>query len=97
MSNESCTETQKVESTASYYAGVIMASAIDYGTLAIGALIGVGCKDQLRSAAKVTASLAASLATSASAAVNAAAEQMSEDSQNPQAGQTNVKANNNGG
>ena len=74
-----------------------MASAIDYGTLAVGALIGVGCKDQLKAAAKVTASLAATLASSAAVAVNSAAEQMSEDSQNPQAGQTNVKANNNGG
>ena len=64
-----------------------MASSIDYGTLAVGALIGVGCKDQLKAAAKVTASLAATLATSASVAVNAAAEQMNEKSENPQASQ----------
>ena len=53
-----------------------MASSIDYGTLAIGALIGVGCRKQIKSAAKVAATTAASLASSAAVAVNSVAAQM---------------------
>ena len=66
-----------------------MANTIDYGTLAIGALIGIGCRKQLKSAAKVAATTAASLASSAAVAVNSAAAQMYDQSQ-PQAhaGQT---------
>ena len=56
-----------------------MSNTIDYGTLAIGALIGVGCRDQLKSAAKVAATTAASLASSAAVAVNSAAAQMYDD------------------
>ena len=56
-----------------------MSSSIDYGTLAIGALIGVGCKRQLKSAAKIAATTAASLASSAAVAVNSAAAQMYDD------------------
>ena len=65
-----------------------MANTIDYGTLAIGALIGVGCRDQLKSAAKVAATTAASLASSAAIAVNAAAAQMYDQTdQTDQSGQ----------
>ena len=39
-----------------------MASSIDFGTLALGALVGIGCKEQLRAAGRVAASTAASLA-----------------------------------
>ena len=46
-----------------------MASSIDYGTLAIGALIGVGCRKQLKAAARVAATTAASLASSAASAM----------------------------
>ena len=72
-----------------------MSSSIDYGTRAIGALIGVGCQRQFKSAAKVAATTAASLASSAAVAVNAAAAQMYDEeaekpqSQQPQAGVPN--------
>ena len=58
-----------------------MASSIDYGTLAIGALIGVGCKKQLKSAAKVAATTAASLASAAAVAVNSAAQMYDQSTQ----------------
>ena len=64
-----------------------MASSIDYGTLAVGALVGIGCKKQLKSSAKIAASLAASLAGATAAAVSKAAEQLNEKSENPQAPQ----------
>ena len=51
-------------------------SSIDMGTLAIGALIGVGCKKQIKAAAKIAATTAASLAASAAVAVNTAAAQI---------------------
>ena len=44
-----------------------MSSTIDFGTLSIGALIGVGCRKQLRAAAKITATTVASLAGAAAA------------------------------
>ena len=53
-----------------------MASSIDYGTLAVGALIGIGCRKQFKAAAKVAATTAASLASSVAVAVNSAAAQM---------------------
>ena len=56
-----------------------MANSIDFTTLAVGALIGVGCHRELRSAAKVAATTAASLASSVAVAVNSAAAQMYED------------------
>ena len=49
---------------------------IDWGTLAVGALIGVGCKKQLRAAGRIAATTAASLASSAAVAVNSVAAQM---------------------
>ena len=61
-----------------------MASTIDYSTLALGALVGVGCREQLKAAAKIAATTAASLASSAAVAVNSAAAQMyGEESQSP--------------
>ena len=69
-----------------------MSSSIDYGTLAIGALIGIGCRKQLKSAAKVAATTAASLASSAAVAVNSAAAQMY-DQPESQAGNGNSKKN----
>ena len=63
-----------------------MSNTIDYGTLAIGALIGVGCRKQIKSAARVAATTAASLASSVVVAVNSAAAQMYEDqTKDPQA------------
>ena len=62
-----------------------MSSSIDYGTLAVGALIGIGCRKQLKGAAKVAATTAASLASAAAVAVNSAAAQMYEEPEKPQA------------
>ena len=67
-----------------------MASTIDYGTLAVGTLIGIGCRKQLKAAAKVAATTAASLASSAAVAVNTAAAQMYDQA-------TDGQANGNGG
>ena len=64
-----------------------MANTIDYGTLAIGALIGVGCRKQLKAAGRVAATTAASLASSAAVAVNSVAAQMYDQSDNSQTGQ----------
>ena len=51
-----------------------MANSIDWGTLALGALVGIGCRKQLKGAAKIAASTAASLADAAAVAVNSAAQ-----------------------
>ena len=64
-----------------------MANSIDFATLTIGALIGVGCRKQLKSAAKVAATTAASLASSVAVAVNSAAATMYDD-QSEKTGQT---------
>ena len=48
-------------------------ASIDWSTLAVGALIGIGCRKQLKSTARVAATTAASLASAAAVAVNAAA------------------------
>ena len=60
-------------------------SSIDYGTLALGALVGVGCRKQLKSAAKVAATTVASLTSSVAVAVNSAAAEMYEKSEETQA------------
>ena len=69
-----------------------MSNSIDWGTLALGALVGVGCRKQLKSCARVAATTAASLASSAAVAVNSAAAEMYDDqsSQNGHSGQTGV-------
>ena len=74
-----------------------MSNSIDYGTLAVGALIGVGCHRELKSAAKVAATTAASLASSVALAVNSAASQMYESDQSSQVDQTQVQNNNQNG
>ena len=51
-------------------------ASIDWTTLAVGALIGVGCRKQIKSATRVAATLASSLATTAAAAVTAAAAEV---------------------
>ena len=58
-----------------------MSTSIDYGTLAVGALIGVGCKDQLKACAKVAATTAASLASSAAIAANTVAAEVYDQSE----------------
>lgn len=58
-----------------------MANSIDFTTLALGALIGVGCRDQLRTAGRVAAVTAANLA---SVAATAAAQIAKETSKSPE-------------
>ena len=53
-----------------------MANSIDFTTLAVGALIGIGCRKQIKSASRVAMNLASSLATSAAIAVNSAAAEV---------------------
>ena len=53
-----------------------MANSIDFTTLAVGALIGVGCREQIKAASRVAANLASSLATTAAIAVNSAAAEV---------------------
>ena len=52
-----------------------MSSSIDFGTITVGALIGVGLHKQIKSAAKVAANLAANLAGATAAAVAVTTEQ----------------------
>ena len=61
-----------------------MANTIDYGTLCLGALIGVGCRKQLKVAAKVAATTAANLAGATAAAVSEAANQIAEQTKGQQ-------------
>ena len=77
---------ERVESTANYYGGITMSSSIDLGTLTVGALIGIGCRKQIKAASRVAANLASSLATSAAIAVNSAAAEM-DGAKIPQVGQ----------
>ena len=75
-----------------------MANSIDFTTLAVGTLIGMGCKKQLKSAAKITASLAASLAGATATAVAEAAEQINKNQsteQDPQGQQAQNPQNGN--
>ena len=65
-----------------------MANSIDFGTLAVGALVGIGCRKQLRAAGRVAANLASSLATTTAVAVNSAAAEFD---------RSNNSSNNNGG
>ena len=74
-----------------------MSNSIDYGTLALGALIGIGCKKQIKSAAKIAATTAASLASSAAVTVNSVAAQMYDSDQSSQADRNQVQNNQNGG
>ena len=68
-------------------------SSIDYGTLALGALVGVGCRKQLKSAAKVAATTVASLTSSVAVAVNSAAAEMYEKSEETQANGQSAQGN----
>lgn len=52
-----------------------MANSIDFTTLALGALVGLGCKEQLKACGRVAAVTAANLASvAATAAAQVAAE-----------------------
>ena len=56
-----------------------MANSIDFGTLALGALIGVGCRKQLKAAGRIVASTAASLAGVAAQAAEKVAQETSSE------------------
>ena len=71
-----------------------MANSIDFTTLAVGALVGIGCRKQIKAAGRVAANLASSLATTAAITVNAAAAEIDGQTK-PTAGQSN--GNGNGG
>ena len=64
-------------------------ASIDWGTMALGALVGIGCRKQIKAAGRVAASTAASLAgVAAQAAQQVAKETTSKSSeQAPVAGQ----------
>ena len=64
-----------------------MANSIDWGTLALGAVIGVGCQEQLKASAKVAANLAANLALATAEAVDSAASVVNKQVANCQQGQ----------
>ena len=61
-----------------------MANTIDFTTLAVGALIGMGCKKQLRACGRIAAATAANLAGVAAATANQIAEQ-TKGQQDPEA------------
>ena len=52
-----------------------MASSIDFTTLAVGALIGMGCRKQLKSCGRIAAQTAAALAGAAATAASQVAEE----------------------
>lgn len=52
-----------------------MANSIDFGTLALGALVGIGCRKQLKAASRIAATTAASLAGAAAQAVSEVAKE----------------------
>lgn len=71
-----------------------MANSIDFGTLCVGALIGMGCRKQLKAAGRIAANTAASLAgAAATAAAEVAKEtqktESTQSTQSTQAGQGN--------
>lgn len=55
-------------------------ASIDWGTLGLGALIGIGCRKQLRAAGRVAASTAASLAGVAAQAAEQVAKETEKSS-----------------
>ena len=69
-----------------------MANSIDFTTLAVGALIGMGCKKQLRAAARIAASTAANLAGVAAATATQVALE-AQKSQDQTAGQSQSTGN----
>ena len=58
-----------------------MANSIDFGTLALGVLVGIGCKKQLKTVGRVAATTAASLA---GVAAQAAQQVANETSKSPE-------------
>ena len=62
-------------------------ASIDWGTLTLGALVGIGCRKQLKTAGRIAATTAASLAASAATAASQAAQQVAEASMDQQINQ----------
>lgn len=56
-------------------------ASIDFTTLTVGALIGIGCRDQLKTAGRVAATTAASLASVAASAAQQVAKETSPEQQ----------------
>ena len=61
-----------------------MSTSIDYGTLAVGALIGIGCKKQLKACGRIAATTAANLAGVAAATAAQVAEETQKTQQSPE-------------
>ena len=59
-------------------------ASIDWSTLALGALVGIGCRKQLKTAGKVAATTAASLAGVAAQAAQQVANEASKKSSSPE-------------
>ena len=57
---------------------------IDWGTLALGALVGMGCRKQLKSCGRIAASTAASLAGAAAQAVAEVAKETQKTEKSPE-------------
>lgn len=62
-----------------------MANSIDFGTLALGALVGIGCREQLKAAGRVAAVTASNLATVAATAAAQVAQEAAADQTSGQA------------
>jgi len=57
---------------------------IDWGCVTLGALVGIGCRKQLRAASRIAATTAASLAGAAAQAVAQVAEETKKSSSGPE-------------
>ena len=68
-----------------------MANSIDWGTMALGMLVGLGCRKQLKAAARVAATAAASLAGAAAEAAQQVAKETSKFSESPEEQAANAK------
>ena len=59
-------------------------ASIDWGVLGLGALIGVGCRKQLKAASRIAATTAASLAGATAQAVASVAKETQETEKSPE-------------
>ena len=71
-------------------------ASIDWGMIGLGALIGVGCREQLKAAGRVAATTAANLASVAATAAAQVAAETSKSAEKSQQGQQVVGQNGNG-
>ena len=60
-------------------------ASIDWGMIGLGALIGVGCREQLKAAGRVAAVTAANLASVAATAAQQVAQETKETEKSPEA------------